>query len=97
MQALFTSRGVYFSSIVEVPLTTFRPESTKISFTMEIPDPVVSLSLPRWNTNALYAPVEGSSLAKVGFLRVNGSYQYFAEVRKEHVEQLKLKIMVCQV
>jgi hypothetical protein len=61
---------------------------------MEVPDLEVSLSLPRWNTNALHAPREGNSLAKIGSLRINGSYLYFAEVRKENVEQLKLKFTV---
>jgi hypothetical protein len=95
MQALLTSRGAHFISTVEVPLNAFRQESTKISFIIEVPDPAVSLSLPRWNTNALHAPREGNSLAKVGFVRVSGSYLYFAEVRKENVEQLKLKLTVC--
>lgn len=95
IQALLTTRGAHLISTIEVPLNAFRQESTKISFVLEVPDPAVSLSLPRWNTNALHAPREGNSLAKVGFLRINGSYLYFADVRKEHVEQLKLKFTVC--
>ena len=94
MQALLTTRGAHFISTVEVPLNRFRQELTMISFVVEVPDPAVSLSLPRWNTNALHAPREGNSLGKIGFLRINGSYRYFTDVRKDHVEQLKLKFMV---
>jgi hypothetical protein len=61
---------------------------------MRVPDPAISLSLPRWNTNALHAPKLGNSLAKIGLFCINGSYQYFTEVRKEHVEQLKLNFTV---
>jgi hypothetical protein len=61
---------------------------------MEAPDVTMSLSLPRWNANALHAPKNGNSLAKLGFLRLKGSYQYFAEVLDDYVEQLKLKFMV---
>ena len=93
-QALLTTRGAHLTSTVEVPLNGFRQESTTISFVVEVPDPAVSLSLPRWNTNALHAPREGNSLGKIGFLRINGSYQYFSDVRKDHVEQLKLKFTV---
>lgn len=95
VEALLTTRGAHLISTAEVPLNGFRQESTNISFVVDVPDPAVTLSLPRWNTNALHAPRGGNSLAKIGSLRINGSYQYFAEVRKEHVEQLRLKFTVC--
>jgi len=94
MQALLTTQGEHLNATVELPLSVFRQESTQVSFVVEFADPAIGLSLPRWNTNALHAPREGNSLAKIGFLRINGSYRYFAEVRKEHVEQLKLSFKV---
>jgi hypothetical protein len=94
LQALLTARGAHVISTVEIPLNAFRQESIRISFTMKVPDPTVSLSLPRWNTNALHAPRLGNSLAKIGSFCIDGSYQYFTEIRKEHVEQLKLNFTV---
>lgn len=78
----------------EIPSNTYRPEWTTIPFTVEAPDLFMSLSLPRWNTNALHAPAEGNNIAKLGLVRLKGSYQYFAEVRDEYVEQLKLDFTV---
>ncbi|TFK75375.1 hypothetical protein BDN72DRAFT_832240 [Pluteus cervinus] len=88
--AFIVGRGPLFKSDVTIFSNKFRPESTTIPFHVEIPDPSLSLSLPRWNTHALHAPADGNTLGKLGTLRINGSYQYFAEVREEYVEQLKL-------
>lgn len=93
-QALLTTRGTYFNVKADIPSNKYCPESTTIPFSLEAPDVSFSLSLPRWNTNALHAPKKGNHLAKVRSLRLEGSYQYFSEVRKENVEQLKLKFMV---
>ncbi|KAJ7287460.1 hypothetical protein C8J57DRAFT_1431026 [Mycena rebaudengoi] len=92
--ALLTARGLRLKNVTEIPSDLFRPESTTIPFFLEIPDIALSLSLPRWNTYALHAPIEGSSLAKVGVLRLDGFYRYFSEVREDHVEQLKLTLTV---
>jgi len=35
-----------------------------------------------------------TKLSRIGLLRVDGSYQYFAEVRDDSVEQLRLKFYV---
>ncbi|RDB25364.1 Protein CSF1 [Hypsizygus marmoreus] len=90
--ALVTARGSYFHAKADILSNKFRPESTTIPFSLELPDVAISLSLPRWNTNALYAPKEGNSLAKARIFCISGSYQYFAEVQKDYVEQLKLRI-----
>lgn len=94
-QALLTVRGIRLKNVTEIPSDTFRPEATTIPFSIEIPDVALSLSLPRWNTWALHAPRDGSSLAKVRVLRAEGFYRYFSEVRDDHVEQLKLTLTVC--
>ncbi|KAG6911117.1 hypothetical protein DXG01_003857 [Tephrocybe rancida] len=95
--ALLTLRGAHFNVTADILSNEFRPECTKIPFTIDVPDVSLSLSLPRWNINALHAPKEGNSLANVRFLHVDGSYQYFADVREDHVDQLKLKFDLCDV
>ncbi|KAJ7096249.1 hypothetical protein C8R44DRAFT_371827 [Mycena epipterygia] len=92
--ALLTVRGIRLKNVTEIPSDTFRPEATTIPFSIEIPDVTLNLSLPRWNTWALHAPRDGSSLAKVRILRADGFYRYFSEVRDDHVEQLKLTLTV---
>jgi hypothetical protein len=95
IEALFTARGTRLKSFTEIPSDTFRPESTTIPFSIELPDVSLNLSLPRWNTWALHAPKDGSSIAKVRVLKADGFYRYFSEVRDDNVEQLKLTITVC--
>ncbi|KAJ6593973.1 hypothetical protein B0H19DRAFT_1365929 [Mycena capillaripes] len=90
--ALFTARGTRLKNVTEIPSDTFRPESTTIPFSIEIPDVSMNLSLPRWNTWALHAPKDGSSLAKARVLRADGFYRYFSDVRDDNVEQLKLTL-----
>ena len=53
-----------------------------------------ALSLPRWNTNALHAPKGGNTLGKARYMRLDGSYLYFSQVREDNVEQLHLKLTV---
>lgn len=77
-----------------IPSNVYRPESTTIPFSLDVPNVSLKLSLPRWNTNALHAPKDGNTLAKVGSFRLEGSYMYFAEVHEEHIERLQLMIMV---
>ncbi|KAJ7901907.1 hypothetical protein B0H14DRAFT_3080144 [Mycena olivaceomarginata] len=92
--ALLTARGTRLQNITEIPSDTFRPESTIIPFSVEIPDVSLNLSLPRWNTWALHAPKDGHNLAKVRVLKLDGFFRYFSEVREDNVEQLKLTITV---
>ncbi|KAJ6586994.1 hypothetical protein DFH09DRAFT_241649 [Mycena vulgaris] len=92
--ALLTARGARLKNVTEIPSDTFRPESTTISFSIEVPDVSLNLSLPRWNTWALHAPKDGHSLAKVRVFRADGFYRYFSEVRDDHVEQLTLTLTV---
>lgn len=88
-------RGNSLKTDATILSNTFRPEATTIPFCVIAPDVFIDLSLPRWNTHALHSPADGNSLAKVGLLRIDGSYRYFAEVRNDYVEQLKLTFTVC--
>ncbi|KAF8210348.1 hypothetical protein K438DRAFT_1959629 [Mycena galopus ATCC 62051] len=90
--ALLTARGTRLKNISEIPSDIFRPESTTISFSVDIPDVSINLSLPRWNTWALHAPKDGNSIAKARVLKLDGFFRYFSEVRDDTVEQLKLTI-----
>jgi hypothetical protein len=94
---LLTARGARLKSVTEIPSDTFRPESTTIPFSIDVPDVALNLSLPRWNNWALHAPKEGSSLAKVRVFRADGFYRYFSEVRDDYVEALKLTLTVCRL
>jgi hypothetical protein len=76
--------------VSEIPLTVFTPEFTSISFSVIGLNMVVDFSLPRWSTHALHAPKQGITLFHTESLNINGSYLYFAEVREENIEQLKL-------
>ncbi|KAJ6499231.1 hypothetical protein C8R45DRAFT_108777 [Mycena sanguinolenta] len=90
--ALLTARGTRLKNVAEIPSDTFRPESTTITFSVDIPDVAMDLSLPRWNTWALHAPEDGNSIAKARVLKIDGLFRYFSEVRDDTVEQLKLTI-----
>ncbi|KAL0573201.1 Macrophage colony-stimulating factor 1 receptor [Marasmius crinis-equi] len=90
--AILTLSGKRLKSRTTLPSNVFRPDYTKVCFTVDIPDVELLLSLPRWNTHALHAPREGSSLAKVDGFTIDGSYLYYAEVGDENIEQLKLNL-----
>ena len=73
----------------------YRPETTTVSFCIESPDVQVRLTLPRWNTRSLYsAPHRNTVIGRIGLLRLDASYSYFAEVHPENIDQLKLSFMV---
>lgn len=82
------------TTMVTIPSNTFRPETTSIPFTVSAPDLVVNLSLPRWSTHALHPQKEGISILRTRLFSLGGSYRFFAEVRNDYVEQLKLDIQV---
>lgn len=91
---LFTLQGTHLGTSVEIPSDKFRPEASKVSFRVNIPDVSLRLSLPRWNTNALHQPKNGISIAKIKSFVIDGSYLYYADTQKDNVEQLKLKLLV---
>lgn len=94
--AILTLRGGNLRHRADIPSNVFRPHITSIPFTVEAPDIVVLLSLPRWNTHSsLTTRKNGSPIGKIGLLRLSGSYLYHSEVREGNLEQLKLRISVC--
>ena len=89
-------RAIYLKTKVDILSNIYRPESTTIPFNVEAPDISLNLFLPRWNTNALHAPREGNNIARIRSLRAEGSYQYFSDIREEHIDQLSLTFTVIQ-
>ena len=88
--ALLTLRGTRFSLGAHMPFVKYRPEASSVSFWLEVPDVYVDLSLPRWNTSSLYATPDRSQVGRIGMLNLHGSYRYYAEVKPDNVDQLKL-------
>lgn len=76
---------------MEVDSTIFRPVSSVVPFTFTVPDILVSLTLPRWNTHSMNPRPE---IGRIGELTVTGSYRYFSDVRSDNVDKLRLNIDV---
>ncbi|PFH51536.1 hypothetical protein AMATHDRAFT_74889 [Amanita thiersii Skay4041] len=91
---IFTTSGIHIKNKVTIPSNVFRPERTTVPFSVEAPDVTFTLSLPRWNTNALHVPKDGNTLGKASYVRLDGSYLYYAQVRPDNVEQLNLNFTV---
>ncbi|KAH9858939.1 hypothetical protein C2E23DRAFT_880346 [Lenzites betulinus] len=89
--ALLTLRGTHLVNGIHMPFTKYQPEATAVSFWLELPDLNVDLTLPRWNMLSLSATPDRSQVGRIGMLNMKGSYRYFADVRPEHVDQLKLE------
>ena len=94
LEALVILRGPHLKIATEIPLNIFSPEFTSIPFSVMGPNTAVDFLLPRWSTHALHAPKQGITLLHTKSLTVTGSYLYFAQVREENIEQLKLDFEV---
>ncbi|KAL6305048.1 hypothetical protein BKA93DRAFT_731948 [Sparassis latifolia] len=90
--SLLTLRGTHIHSGIRIPFLKYRPDATTVSFWTEAPHVAVSLTLPRWNIHSFFPTPKRNSVGTIGLLRVDGTYQYHAEVREDNVEQLKLDI-----
>ncbi|KAF9012385.1 hypothetical protein BDQ17DRAFT_1496756 [Cyathus striatus] len=95
--ALLVLHGLHVKTNVNIPLNSFRPESTIVNFIFEAPDISADFSLPRWSTHALHAPKLGYKLLHAKFFEISGSYRYYTEVRDELMEQLKLSFELREV
>ncbi|EIN11333.1 hypothetical protein PUNSTDRAFT_98433 [Punctularia strigosozonata HHB-11173 SS5] len=88
--ALLTLRGGSFRNETQLAMNRFRPESTLVPLWIESPGVAVHLTLPKWNTHSMDGDAHAGEIGTIGFLRLDGSYRYFAEVRDNNIEQLKL-------
>ena len=91
---LFTVIGKSLRSEVLIPSNAFRPLSTTVSFDVRVPDVAVHLTLPRWNTHALRSSELLTDIGRVKEFCIEGSYQYYSEIGKDFLDQLKLEISV---
>ena len=76
-----------------MPFTKYRPDASIVSFWIEVPDVFVDLSLPRWNILSLFPTPDRNQVGRIGMLNMSGSYRYFADVKLENVDQLKLEFV----
>ena len=96
IEAIFTLSSSLLTSMVSVPSNTFRPMSPCIPFCVETGDVSLVLNLPRWNIYALssHSVEQISEFGQVTQFRLDGSYTYFAEIRSDCIDMLKLDIHV---
>ncbi|KAL5507471.1 CSF1 [Sanghuangporus vaninii] len=91
---LFTLRGDVLKLTASIPSNTFRPLFTEVPFCIICPDVALVVTLPRWNTHGLipHAVKCLTNIGRLGLFRLDGSYTYHAEVRKDCVDRLKLNM-----
>ena len=95
--AILALHGMRLSTVIQIPLTRFRPSDTTVSFRLEAPDVSVRLTLPRWNTYSLSPSPDRSNIGRIGLLTLDGSYRYHADVRDYNIDQLKLDFAVRRI
>lgn len=92
--ALISVKGPHWKTTVNILSNVFRPESTAVPISTVVPDVVASISLPRWNTHALYLPPEGLTVFRANHMGVDASYEYFSSVHEDHLDQLRISLDV---
>ena len=93
-KAMLTMFGPHLTSEIVVPSDKFRPDHATVTFTLDAPDVRLKFSLPKWNTHALHAPAGGYDIGTLGDFNIKGSYLYWAFVRNDTVDKLKLTFTV---
>uniref|UniRef100_D8QC92 Csf1 N-terminal domain-containing protein n=1 Tax=Schizophyllum commune (strain H4-8 / FGSC 9210) TaxID=578458 RepID=D8QC92_SCHCM len=88
--AMLTMFGPHLTSEIVIPSDKFRPDHATVTFTLDAPDVRLKFSLPKWNTHALHAPAGGYDIGTLGDFRITGSYLYWAFMRNDTVDKLKL-------
>jgi hypothetical protein len=73
-----------------MPFDKFDAPDTAISYWVETTALNGSLTLPRWNTHWVKDDSRLTDLARIGVLRVEGSYTYFAQVLPGNIERLSM-------
>lgn len=87
-------RAPRFGATATIPSDVYLPESTTISFAVDIPELSVCMCLPKWNTLFLYNRGKEHRIIQAGKFRIDGIYHYWAEVHPDNIEQLKVAILV---
>ncbi|KAI9507443.1 hypothetical protein F5148DRAFT_1205043 [Russula earlei] len=92
--ALLTLRGPSLHSENIISSDKFRPAWTSFPFSITAPNIVLSLTLPKWSTHRLQTVEPITKLMTIGLFHLEGSYLYYADVRDENVDQLRLKFIL---
>lgn len=59
-----------------------------------MPDLVLSMTLPEWNTHNAFLTPRTKSFATSSHLVIDGSYRFYSSVHVDHIERLKLNVDV---
>ncbi|KAL5523541.1 hypothetical protein ACEPAG_7714 [Sanghuangporus baumii] len=91
---LFTFRGDVLKLTTSISSNTFRPLFTEVPFYIICPEAALLVTLPRWNTHGLipHAVKCLTNIGQLGLFRLDGSYKYHTEVRKDCIDRLKLNM-----
>ncbi|KAI9437708.1 hypothetical protein H4582DRAFT_1957102, partial [Lactarius indigo] len=95
--AMLTLRGARLRNENTIVSDKFRPAWTSFPFSIDAPDVILSLTLPKWSTHRLQTMEPITKLMTVGLLRLDGSYLYYSDVREENVDQLRLSFTLNDV
>ncbi|THH30793.1 hypothetical protein EUX98_g3395 [Antrodiella citrinella] len=90
--ALVTLRGARLKNGVRIPLNRYRPMTTTVTFWLDGPTVNVFMTLPRWNSHTLFPSPHRSHIGRVGHFFLDASFQYYADVSPENIDNLKLSI-----
>ncbi|EJD45633.1 hypothetical protein AURDEDRAFT_165486 [Auricularia subglabra TFB-10046 SS5] len=94
---LLTLSGGKFTNKIAIPSHIFRPESSTVPFSIQVPDLALSLTLPKWNTHSLFATRATTDIGRIKDLDLKGSFFYFSEVREDFVDRLHLGITASRI
>lgn len=92
--ALLTIGGTNLKNSVQINSNHFRPISSLVPFSVEAPNILVKLTLPRWNTHSVNASSHHTDIGRIGQFKLDGHYRYFSEVTPDNMDQLKLDMTV---
>ncbi|KAI6121684.1 hypothetical protein F5141DRAFT_529930 [Pisolithus sp. B1] len=97
VNTIFTARAPRLHCVVTIPSNMYRPETSVIPFSIDVPDLAVSVSLPKWNTQSLYNHSKEQQVLHTRTFRLQASYDSWSEVRSDHIDQIKLDISLADV
>lgn len=82
--------GQNLNGCLEIPLTSFRPPRTQISFDIDAQNGGFKLSRPPWNTQHVF--LKTTEVAIMKELRIDGSYDYCASTSPALTDVLRMNV-----
>ncbi|KAH7100701.1 hypothetical protein BKA62DRAFT_705412 [Auriculariales sp. MPI-PUGE-AT-0066] len=100
--ALLDLSGASLTTELVISGEVFRPERSTIPFSIQAPDVSLALTLPKWNTHAVFATPSTTDIGRIGLLQLDGTFAYYADTRwdptaPELVDKLTLDIRLQRV